>query len=153
MKYSLVNLDQKNVVGLEIKTTNENMKAVQDIAALWQDFMCKGHYSSVPNKSDQTTIGLYTDYEGNFTKPYSFLTCCEVNGFDSLSSPLVSKTISAGKYAKFTSYGNPQEAVAKTWSEIWTMDLPRKYACDFEVYHSDLDKLGNQTIDIFISLV
>lgn len=153
MEFTVINLNRKNVVGLQIKTTNESMKAVQDIAKVWQEFIFQGLYSSVENKIDQATIGLYTDYEGDYTKPYNFLACCEVDPFNSVQSPLVCKTINAGKYAKFTVHGNPQEAVAKVWSEIWTMNLPRKYDCDFEVYHSDLAELGNQTIDIYISIL
>jgi predicted transcriptional regulator YdeE len=150
MNYGIVNLKEKKVVGLCKKTINQDMQAVSDIAALWQKFMGGGAYTSVQDKADGVTIGLYTDYEGDFTKPYNFLTCCEVTGTAEVKEPLLVKTIPAGKYAKFTTTGDVQQAVGQLWQEIWSMNLDRKYSSDFEVYTSD--DMENQKVDIYISL-
>jgi predicted transcriptional regulator YdeE len=79
-EYEIVELQDKKVGGLSKKTTNQNMQAVQDIASVWQQFIGNGIYAAIENKTDNTTIGLYTDYEEDFTKPYYFIACCEVSG-------------------------------------------------------------------------
>lgn len=38
MKYEIVNLKEKLVVGKSIITTNENGKAMNDIGMMWHDF-------------------------------------------------------------------------------------------------------------------
>ena len=73
MKYEIVNLSEKEVVGLMKETTNNNNQAVVDIGLLWQEFLGNGVYSKIQNKINHKAIGLYTDYEGDFTKPYKFL--------------------------------------------------------------------------------
>lgn len=151
MKYELVTLEKKVVVGKSIKTTNENGKSIKDIGAMWQQFIGEGIYASIKNKVDGKGIGLYTEYEGDCTKPYTFMCCCEVKKTDDIGN-LDVKTINAGKYAKFTVKGDMVQAVGEAWSEIWSMDLDRKYDSDFELYHNDSEDMNNQTIDIFISL-
>lgn len=60
------------------------------------------------------------------------------------------KIIPAGKYAKFSTHGHMEKAVAEAWNEIWTMDLNRSFTGDFEEYlNSDWE---NSHIDIYIAL-
>lgn len=152
MTYETVDLSEKLVVGIQKTTTNQNMQAVNDIALLWQEFHASGAYQGVQNKADQLTIGLYTDYEGDFTKPYNFVACCEVKSIDTLEAPFVQKVIPSGTYAKFTVRGHIQSAVGEAWQAIWSLDLPRKYSSDFEVYHNNSKDITDQIIDIYIAL-
>ncbi|WP_432663857.1 GyrI-like domain-containing protein [Wukongibacter baidiensis] len=152
MEYKIVEIKEKKMVGLLKKTTNENMQAAKDIGLLWEKFMAKGIYSGIENKVDRKTIGLYTDYEGDYTKPYNFMTCCEVDNITASHLHLTSKIISEGKYAKFTVRGHIQQAVIDAWKSIWCLDLDRRYDCDFEVYHNNTDDINNQIIDIYISI-
>ena len=69
MKYEIVELEEKMVVGVSIRTSNQNGKAIQDIGLTWQKLFQKGNYDQIPNKVNGKTIGLYTDYEGDYTKP------------------------------------------------------------------------------------
>ena len=79
MKYEIVELEEKIVEGIEVKTTNENGKSIQDIANMWQTFFMQGIYEKIENKVNGKTIGLYTDYEKDYTKPYNFVVCTEVS--------------------------------------------------------------------------
>ena len=79
MKYEIVEVEEKIVEGLEVKTTNENGKSIQDIANMWQTFFMQGIYEKIENKVNGKTIGLYTDYEKDYTKPYNFVVCTEVS--------------------------------------------------------------------------
>jgi predicted transcriptional regulator YdeE len=152
MKYEIIEIKERLVVGLLKKTTNEKMQAVNDIASLWQKFMGSGVYDLIKNKVGSETIGLYTDYEGDYTKPYNFIACCEVQNADYFQKTLVTKKIPAGKYAKFTIEGNAQQAVEELWQKIWKMDLDRLYSSDFEVYHNSSKNIESQIIDVYISI-
>lgn len=152
MEYEIVDLEEKLVEGLMIKTSNLEGKAMQDIGLLWQKFFQDGAYHKMDNKVNAKTIGLYTDYEGDFTMPYYFLTCAEVSQSSRLLENRVIKTIPKGKYAKFVIRGDMQKAVGEAWSKIWKMDLKRKYSCDFEEYQNDSQDMQKQEIHIYIAL-
>jgi predicted transcriptional regulator YdeE len=149
MNYEIVTLDKKQVVGLSMMTTNENMQAASDIGGLWQNFMGQT-YSQIENKIDSKLIAIYTDYEDDHTKPYRFMCGAEVSSH--ANSGLKAITVNPGKYAKFTLVGDMMTVVGPAWHKIWNMDLDRKYDTDFEYYHNDGDDPNNQTIEIYISL-
>ncbi|GAA0104139.1 GyrI-like domain-containing protein [Paraclostridium sordellii] len=152
MNYEIVNLEEKQVVGLVKETTNNNNKAIKDIGILWEEFFVKGYYKNIENKRNNKPIGLYTDYKGDFTKPYNFLCCYEVNEAYDIKYPLVRKTISGGKYAKFIIKGDVQKSVGEFWMKLWKMNLDRKYSCDFEEYQNNDEDIQNQEIHIYISI-
>lgn len=143
----MVELEEKIVKGIGLKTTNENRKSVQDIGKAWQSFFAEGVYDKIENKVNGKTIGLYTDYEGDFTKPYYFMAGCEVDRQDEEV-----KVIPKGKYAKFVIKGDVQRSVGEAWEKIWQMDLKRKYTCDFEEYQNNSEDMQNQEIHIYIAL-
>ena len=152
MKYEVVNLEEKTLVGIGVRTTNENMKAMEDIGIVWGRFIGEDIIGTIKNRVNEMAIGLYTEYEGDFTKPYKFYAGVEVEKVHDLNRGLEVKTINGGKYAKFTVKGHMQQAVGEAWGKIWEMDLDRKYDCDFEIYHNDSEDMNNQTIDIYIAL-
>ena len=152
MKYEIVELEEKIVEGIEVKTTNENGKSIQDIANMWQTFFMKGIYDNIENKVNVKTIGLYTDYEKDYTKPYNFVVCTEVSENSKNVGNRVVKVIPKGKYAKFVIHGDVQNAVGQAWQEIWKMDLNRKYTCDFEEYQNNSKDMQNQEIHIYIAV-
>ena len=42
------------------------------------------------------------------------------------------------------------QAVAAAWQEIWQMDLPRTFQCDFEEYQDD--RMEDAEIHIYVGL-
>lgn len=152
MEYEILELQEKIIEGVEIRTTNQKGKAMQDIAEMWQKFFGEGIYNKIENKLNNKTIGLYTDYEGDYTKPYKFVVCTEVNKESKNLENRVIKTIPRGKYARFIITGDVQKSVGEAWSEIWNMDLKRKYTCDFEEYQNNSEDMNNQEIHIYIAI-
>jgi predicted transcriptional regulator YdeE len=54
-------------------------------------------------------------YEGDYTKPYSWILGCEVSSLDEIPEGLVGKVIPESKYAVFTTQGEfPQGLIAAT---------------------------------------
>lgn len=152
MKFEIVELEEKIVEGILVNTTNQNGKSIQDIANMWQKFFQDGVYDRIENKLNGKTIGLYTDYEGDYTKPYNFVVGCEVSNQSQSTDNRVVKVIPKGKYAKFVIHGDVQNSVGKAWQEIWNMDLKRKYTCDFEEYQNNYEDMQNQEIHIYIAI-
>jgi len=148
MKYEIVELEEKVITGIRIKTTNQDGKAIQDIGMTWQKLFANGIYEKIPNKVNGKTIGLYTEYEGDYTKPYTFIAGAEVSQKVQIGEEIESIIIPKGKYAKFVITGDVQNSVGQAWQEIWNMDLKRKYTCDFEEYQNNSEDMLKQEIHI-----
>lgn len=151
LKYEIVNLTEKTVAGLTIRTSNQDSNMTKDIGVLWQKFFANDVYQSIPNKSNGHSIGLYTNYENDVKGAYDVMACCEVNSTKNLPNHIATEIIPAGNYAKFIVHGDVQKAVSEFWTKLWSMDLDRKYSSDFEEYQSGSD-MSNAEIHIYISL-
>ncbi|EML4476448.1 TPA: effector binding domain-containing protein [Clostridioides difficile] len=164
MNYEIVEINEKIVIGISKVTTNKDGQAVNDIGELWKKFMGKGIYNAIKGKKNDKTIGLYTDYQGDFTSPYSFVACCEVNSNsdkeknleelntnNTVGESIISKVIPAGKYAKFVIVGGQKE-VGDFWFEFWQMDFDRTYISDFEEYQCNTFDTKKQEIHIYIGI-
>lgn len=154
MQYEIVNLEEKSVAGLKIRSSNDDVNMTKAIGDVWQKFFAEGFYQSISNKKNDYSIGLYTNYEftGNvMSAAYDMMVCCEISETENLPMGVDAKVIPAGKYAKFVVHGDVKEAVSEFWTKLWSMNLDRKYSCDFEEYHSGCE-MHNAEIHIYISL-
>jgi predicted transcriptional regulator YdeE len=146
-------IEKFSVIGIAVRTTNENQQAATDIPKLWAQFMSEGVLAKIPHKIDDTLYCIYTDYEKDFTKPYTTLLGCKVISTDDVPEGMVAKTFETAHYTKFEAKGNIfQGMVFNTWSKIWTMDLPRAYQADFEIYGEKAANPEDAEVDIFISV-
>lgn len=145
MKYEVVNLKEKIVVGLSAVTSNNSPDMGVIIGNLWEEFYKSGINQSVKNKVNLFAIGLYSDYSGD---NYTVTVGNEVS--KSENKELTVKVIPAGKYAKFSIHGNMVTTVAEAWNEIWKMNLDRSFLGDFEEYLNN--EIDNVDIDIYIAL-
>jgi len=142
-----------NIVGITVRTTNENGKAEQDIPALWGKFMGEGVLQKIPNKIDDTVYCMYTDYEKDHTKPYTTIIGCRVSSLENIPEGMMGKTIETGGYVRYTAKGNIMEGVVHDkWKEIWSSDIQRTYIADFDEYGDKARNLGNAEVDIFVSV-
>ncbi len=48
--------------------------------------------ANIPNKVDSTIYSVYTDYESDFTKPYTTLIGCKVPDLKSIPKGMAAKT-------------------------------------------------------------
>lgn len=150
MNYEVVELSEKTVVGLTARTNNSAPDMTSVIGGLWGRFFGEGIFAAIRQKANDKSLGIYTDYAGNEHDDYSIVVACEVNAADTVPSGAVVKTIPAGRYAKFVVQGHLHTAVAAFWQQLWAMELPRAYTCDFEEYqNADPD---NALIHIYIGL-
>lgn len=141
------------VVGIKVRTSNEDGKAANDIPALWGRFFAENILDKIPNKVNGEILSIYTNYESDYTKPYDTLLCCKVSSFDGVPEELETATFNGATYATFQAKGNLDEGVVyNEWSKIWNTDLKRKYTADFEVYGAKAMDRANAKVDIFVAI-
>lgn len=141
------------IVGIAIRTTNENQQAAKDIPLLWERFRSEKISEKIPDKTDETIYCVYTDYEKDHTKPYTTVLGCRVNSLKKLSGDLISTTIHTGEYEVFTAKGNLlQGVVYHEWIKIWNADIQRAFTSDFEVYGAKAGDCENAEVDIFVAV-
>lgn len=132
------------LIGLKIRTTNENGRAMQDISALWQRFMSTQFLGKL---SDKIYVAYY-EYEKDFTKPYSCLIGYEVGEETPIPDGFDSHTLPSANYKIFETKGPLPNSIIDLWQEIWQTPLSRSYQTDFEVY-----KPGSPVAEIHIGLI
>ncbi|MES2554742.1 MAG: GyrI-like domain-containing protein [Bacteroidota bacterium] len=146
-------IDTFHIIGISVRTTNENAQSATDIGALWQRFMAEEISTKIPSKTDDAIICVYTDYEKDHTTPYTTLLGCKVDSLDHIPEGMIGKTIESGGYEQFTAVGNAQEgAVYNEWVTIWNSDLNRAYTADFEIYGAESYDPVNGKVPIFIAV-
>jgi predicted transcriptional regulator YdeE len=146
-------LGEFSVIGISVRTTNENGKSAQDIPTLWATFMSEGIMAKIPNKLGDDLYCMYTDYERDHTRPYTTILGCRVSTLESIPEGMAGKTIEAETYTKFVAKGNlAQGVVLDSWMKIWNSDLSRRYTTDFEVYGQDAQNPENAKVAIFIAV-
>lgn len=150
MNYEIVHLEEKTVIGLIARTNNMAPDMGMVIGGLWEQFYKKGTYAAIQNKSNDKALGIYTDYAGTEKDDYNIIVACEVTDTKVIPQGTVKRTLTAGKYAKFIIKGDTHKVVAEFWQELWNMELPRSFICDFEEYQNS--DLKNAEIHIYIGL-
>jgi len=148
-----VQVEAFQIIGISVRTTNENGQAASDIPLLWEKFMTEGISEKIPNKISDEVFSIYTNYESDHTKPYDTILGCKVSSFENIPEGMIAQSFEGGTFAKFLSTGNANKgAVYQTWVAIWNTDLDRLYTADFEVYGIKATNLPNAEVDIYVAI-
>lgn len=141
------------VVGISVKTSNDAGKAAIDIPALWARFIGENIGAKIVNKLRDEVYSIYTDYEGDYTQPYTTVIGYAVQDLDEVPEGMRGVTIAGGTYQKYALKGNMQEGlVFNAWLDIWKSGISRAYTTDFEVYGAKAQNPEVAEVDIFIAL-
>ena len=142
-----------NVIGISVRTTNENGQSGKDIPALWSQFMTEEIQSKIPNKVSEDLFCIYTDYEKDHTKPYTTILGCKVESLDVVPENMIGKTIESANYKELIAKGNLSKGIVfNKWLEIWNSDLDRSFTADFEVYGEKTQNPEKAEVAIYIAL-
>ncbi|WP_276682606.1 GyrI-like domain-containing protein [Empedobacter brevis] len=150
-----ITIKTQHIVGISVRTTNENGQAAKDIEALWQQFRNEDIQHQIPNKISDDIYAVYTDYESDFTRPYTTLIGLPVSTLDNIPEGMTGITIETDVYQQFTSKGKMPEAVVNTWLEIWgdkAFNQKRAYHADFTVHGKKYHDGDQAEVETFISL-
>lgn len=148
-----VKIEAFKILGLAIKTTNEQGRASQEIAELWNRFLSERTIEKIPHKVGNTIYSLYTDYEGDHTKPYTCILGCQVEHLKDIPEGMMGKSIAGGKYVKTTAKGDlMKNLVLDNWSDIFKLPLDRNYSADFEVFGEKAQDPSNAEVDFYVGI-
>ena len=132
VKAGLEKIEGFSVVGLSMVTSNET--ASEEINALWQNFFEKSIGQDVENRVDDVIYAVYSDYEGDHTKPYRLTVGYKIEGDPQMKGHLHHVAVQGADYAMMGAIGEQPKALIETWTAVWQSDLDRKFETDFEVY-------------------
>lgn len=104
MDPKIVFCNEMNVAGKSIRTTNEDGRSMQDQSQFWQTFFKDNFLKDLTSATKAgIVLGVYTEYEKDETKPFTFSIGAEVAATSHIPSELHHITLPASKYAVFTS--------------------------------------------------
>lgn len=147
-----VNLKEFKVIGISIRTTNENGQAATDIPTLWNKFMTESILEKIPNKISNDIYSIYTEYESDHTKAYTTILGCKVEHLNEVPEGMVAKIFDEENYTKFMTKGDLNKGIVyNKWEEIWNIDLDRTYSADFEIYGEKAQNPADAEVEIFIA--
>lgn len=138
MYVKIVRLDEKQIKGISIRTTNakEMNPETSKIGALHQQFDEK---VPINYKNGARVYGVYYNYESDYSGEFSVLA-----GSDQIDKTLTKNlenvSIHSGTYMAFEAKGEVPQVVIETWSKIWDYfsqedaQYQRAYTTDFEFY-------------------
>ena len=148
-----VKIEPFKVIGISVRTTNENNQAAKDIVDLWSKFMNDKVLEAIPNKIDNTVYSIYTDYESDHTKPYTAILGCKVENLNIIPDGMVGKSFDGGNYVELSAKGDLMNGlIVNKWREIWEMDLERGFTADFEVFGQKAQNPTDVEIDFLIAV-
>lgn len=151
MNTGIQHLPTFNIVGIGIKTTNEEGRAANDINKLWQRFYNESIIDQIPAKEGKEVYAVYWGYEGDHTKPYNLTIGCKTSAAE-INESLEKVTIPAAQYASFAAHGEQPKALIETWETIWKSDLQRNFKTDIEVYGPRFFEPGIHEILVYVGV-
>lgn len=146
------NLKGFTVAGIAIITSNEKNRAAEDINRLWARFYGENIVDLIPGKLGKEIYAVYSDYEGDHTKPYRLTIGCKVAGDAALPDGLSAVTVPDGAYAAFRAAGEQPKALIDIWMKIWKTSLSRTFKADYEVYGPRFFEEGVHEIMVYVGV-
>jgi len=140
------------LAGIAVRTTNQNGQSEKDIGALWAKFMGEGVLQQINNSATDDIYCVYTDYETDFTGPYTALLGCKVTSIDNQPESITSLTVPAGKYRIYNLSGKFPENVHQAWTEIWNSSVERVYTVDFDLYCANAESFEETRVAIYLAV-
>lgn len=141
------------IIGISVRTTNANGQSANDIEALWGKFWGEEIQKQLPNTVSEDIYAVYTDYETDFTGPYTTIIGLPVSSLKDVPEGFVGITIETDVYQKFVSKGKMPEAMFNTWLQIWQdKTLKRSYHADFTVHGKKYYEGDNAEVETFLSI-
>ena len=162
MQFEKIDLSLKTLVGVKIRTNNNNEidPALSKIAVLAESYWGNQTSNLIKHRSHAgITYAVYTDFENQEKGEYTYFLGEEVDSLDDQDLTQLSvQNLSPGTYQQFTSeQGAIPGIVISSWKEIWSMKPTdflgkRTFCTDFEVYDQRAADPSSAIVDICIGV-
>jgi len=151
LKYTIKKVPARTVVGIARRTSNADAAAT--IPSCWQAFLMNNAPARIPHRvAPPVMYAVYSDYEKDWTKPYTYLLGCGVTRADKVPEGMEVRHIPEQTYAVFKAKGRMPDEIVGVWANIWTSDLPRTYTYDFELYDKRFTRPVAKEADVYIAV-
>ncbi|MDC6387826.1 effector binding domain-containing protein [Maribacter sp. PR1] len=141
------------IIGITVRTTNQNNQGAEDIGELFNKFLSENLMTKIPNRVENDIYSVYTDYESDHTGHYTTLLGCKVSSLDNTPPGMVGKSICGGTYTTFVAKGDLSKGVvAKEWMKIWDSGIKRAYSADYEIYGEKAQNPKDAEVPIYIAI-
>lgn len=141
------------LIGIEVRTTNENNQASVDIPKLWEKFLGENILNKISNKESDSIYSLYTDYESDHTKPYTTIIGCKVNSLEEIPDNMIGKSFNGGNYIKTTAKGDLTKGlILNHWGKIFELNLDRTFTADFEIFGEKAKNPLDCEVDFYVAV-
>ena len=141
------------MMGMAIRTTNEQQQAAKDIPALWEAFLLGNAAAKIPGIQSQDIYCVYTEYESDYTRPYTVILGYKVDSLDHIPEGFKGLHIEGGAFKKVTAAGRLSDGIVyDAWLQIWNAGWNRSYTADFEVYGAKAQDPDAAEMDIFVAV-
>jgi|ERR1017187_3768469 predicted transcriptional regulator YdeE len=147
-----IELAEFKVIGISVRTTNENGQSQNDIGNLWAKLMGQNLIEQIPNKDTNDIYCIYSDYERDFKGPYTAMLGCRVNSFEKIPAGFSYRTIPKTRYQVYKSTGKLPDCVVMTWINIWKSTIERKYIADFDLYGQRAQDPEHAEVHTYVSI-
>jgi predicted transcriptional regulator YdeE len=147
-----LNLGDFEIIGIAIRTTNQNGEAEKDIGALWKLFYADDSLAKIEGKINDDLYCVYTDYDTDYTGAFTTILGYRMIPGTLPPSGYVRKIILKSTYQVFITQGPLPASVQKTWMNVWKTDIIRRYTSDFDVYGSQSNNPDNAIVRTFVSI-
>jgi predicted transcriptional regulator YdeE len=149
MSHKIEKGEKKFVIGIHIRTSNALIQTQAPL--LWDRFYRENIGKKIPNKVSHDLLALYTEYEGDYRQPFTYLLGYEVADLLHIPSGMKGVEISPSAYTIFTAKGEFPASLAHAWQTVWSAPLNRSYTTDFEVYPPDFLPQNKTEISLYIA--
>lgn len=122
------------LAGWAVPATNDDPAC---IGALWQRVMAEDLATQVQGRLSRVVHAVYSEYEGDHTKPYVFFLGYPISDDVPVPDALVVRELPAGPYARIDAVGEQPAALIQAWMGIWTSGLERSFQMDYELHDPD----------------
>ncbi|MBS0605003.1 MAG: effector binding domain-containing protein [Verrucomicrobia bacterium] len=161
MDFAVKEMPDFKMVGIELRTTNDNGQSFREIPLFWERFFKEDVMGKIPSKTAPDKIyAVYTDYdpqEDGATMPkgyYSLILGTPVSSFEAVPLGFKKIEVPAGKYAFKDVNGAVETAVYQAWLEVWNPLFPfkRKFSSDMEIYRMGENPAFDREASLFIAV-
>ena len=149
VRAGLAEVEEFDVIGISIVT--DNAKGTDDINALWERFFKDSVGQQILDKVDDTIYAVYSDYEGDHEAPYRLTIGYRVSN-DNVPIDMHRVSVRPQEYAVMSAAGEQPKALIETWEAIWSSDIERSFATDFEVYGPRFFEMGVNEVLVHVGV-
>ncbi|HWZ14825.1 MAG TPA: GyrI-like domain-containing protein [Mucilaginibacter sp.] len=148
----IIEYPQFNVVGISVRTINQNGRSQKDIGELWTRFTTADLIHQIDDRVTDDIYCIYTDYESDHTGYYTAVLGCKVNALTRIGEGFTGISVPKGKYEVYTLSGKFPDNVGDAWRHIWNSGADRTYSADFDLYSAGSNSFEETAAKIYLAI-